>query len=269
MSEEKRGRGRPAGAKNKPKEASAGVGHNGGGLSADQSAAILVPALAKYRSFMAEMEGIKGKLRNIRKQLKADLGMESWEVDYVLRIGKNKEEDEVKRRLREQELALWLQHPIGTQGDLLDGVDRRPADEKGFQEGKIAGLEGKDRVSPYSPSTPQGQAWLKGYDEGQKLAREGLQASMEAKNAKDEKEKKNKAKEEKAATELDALESGKDGEKPFTEAVKGTVAAGDKMIKDQNAAAAAEDAKVTNIEDVRRETSAANKRARAAAQSDL
>lgn len=65
-------------------------------------------------------------------------------------------------------------------GDLL--ADRVTNQEMIFASGVEAGLAALDRVSKYAGGSDEDRAFLDGYDEGQRIARDNLQAAMEKKN---------------------------------------------------------------------------------------
>lgn len=65
-------------------------------------------------------------------------------------------------------------------GDLL--ADRVTNQEMIYAAGVEAGLAALDRVSKYSGGSDEDRAFLDGYDEGQRIARDNLQAAMEKKN---------------------------------------------------------------------------------------
>ncbi|NTJ00325.1 hypothetical protein G6L07_08305 [Agrobacterium rhizogenes] len=67
-------------------------------------------------------------------------------------------------------------------GDLL--ADRVTNEQMIFAAGVEAGLAALDRVSKkYAGGSPEDRAWLDGYDEGQRIARDNLQSAMEKRNA--------------------------------------------------------------------------------------
>lgn len=159
--------GRPKGSKNKSKDdgrSPPAAGHNSD-LTEAERRAILVKGLRFLEEMIVEKDAVVTDIRNYRKKLIA-YGFESFEIDYALKLRKNKESDEIDRRRREIIIAQFLNHPIGTQVDLFD-EDRTPAVDRAAAEGKIAGAEGKSCVSPHQPGTEQDQSWINGWHEGQ------------------------------------------------------------------------------------------------------
>lgn len=63
--------------------------------------------------------------------------------------------------------------------DLL--ADRVTNEQMIFAAGVEAGLAALDRVSKYGAASPEDKAWLSGWDEGQRIARDNLQSAMEKK----------------------------------------------------------------------------------------
>ena len=80
--------------------------------------------------------------------------------------------------LHPQTVAKWMARPEGYQGGLFDGagdgVNRMPAVDRATEEGKTAGLSGVSCTPPYDASTPQGQAWIKAWHEGQAVVAAGF-----------------------------------------------------------------------------------------------
>jgi hypothetical protein len=78
-------------------------------------------------------------------------------------------EAEIRANLKLRADAMrWAGLPLGTQIELALGeVDRQPAVDRAFDEGKRQSAEGKPAKPPYDPSTPQYRAFLDGYSEDQ------------------------------------------------------------------------------------------------------
>lgn len=77
-------------------------------------------------------------------------------------------------------------------GDLL--ADRVTNQQMIFAAGVEAGLAALDRVSKHAAGSDEDRAFLDGYDDGQRIARENLQSAMEKRN-------RERSKEEPPATE--------------------------------------------------------------------
>jgi len=58
-----------------------------------------------------------------------------------------------------------------------------PLDDRAYEEGIAAGLQGKDPTAPYDAASSPGQRWLQGWHEGQRQMRDDLLAAMEKRNA--------------------------------------------------------------------------------------
>lgn len=117
-------------------------------------------------------------IRNERARLKS-VGFTTDEVDYALKLRRSKSpEADVDEWRRRQRVAMFLQHPIGTQIDLFDGKlqpDREPIEEKAYQLGFAAGSEGKfQHENPYDPGSAAGQAWLRGWHDAQEIIARGF-----------------------------------------------------------------------------------------------
>lgn len=172
--------GRPKGSKNKPKdgESPPAAGHNSE-LSEAERRALLLKGIVGIEEMLVEKNTIVADIRNARKKMIAQ-GFEAFEIDYAIKLRKNKESDEIERRRREAIIARFLNHPIGTQVDLFDDNDRTPAVDRAAAEGEIAGAEGKSCVSPYQPGTEQEQHWIQGWHRAQDNLASGFKKLEEA-----------------------------------------------------------------------------------------
>jgi ribosome modulation factor len=159
--------GRPKGSKNKPKdnEEAPAAGHNSA-LSEAEKQALFVRGLADLESLIEEKNEVVADIRNNRKRI-VSYGFEPWEIDYALRLRKDTDNEAVDRRRKEAQIARFLNHPIGTQPDMLEELDRTPAVDKAFADGRVAGAGGKTAQPPYATGTEQEQSWLKGWHAGQ------------------------------------------------------------------------------------------------------
>lgn len=144
----------------------AGQGHNSG-LTENQERALFFDHLNKIQASKEELEKMKASHARLFKAAKAD-GINKKDLEYALRLRADDSNGEelLEERRREIRIAKWLQHPVGTQIDLFD-ADRSTAEEKAFELGKNAGMEGETCIAPYDGSSKQAQAWIKGWHEGQ------------------------------------------------------------------------------------------------------
>jgi hypothetical protein len=116
-------------------------------------------------------------LRNVYKKLKADLGITKAEADFAIALDNDEDNKMLESHRRMMELARWEQHPIGTQPDMFDGVDRTPAVDKAAARGKKDGLAGNPMDPQADPSTPQYGAYMTAFHEGNaELARATIKA---------------------------------------------------------------------------------------------
>lgn len=80
------------------------------------------------------------------------------------------------------QVLSWLHIIPGFQSDLLR--DRAPAIDRIENQGELAGLAAKDRGSEYPEGSDEDEAWLRGYDRGQKIMRDNLETAMTKINSK-------------------------------------------------------------------------------------
>lgn len=136
-------------------------------LSDDQRKALLFLNMKPIRALKLEMASVSGKLRAAYKTAKSD-GFTKQDIDFAFALENDKDDQVAERRRREQQLALWMQHPIGEQPDMFDQQpDRTPLSDRAFAQGKTAGMEGKPMASPYDVGLEAGQRWIEGWHAGQ------------------------------------------------------------------------------------------------------
>jgi hypothetical protein len=167
----------------------AGPGHNSGdegkteqpkpaektGLTDEQKQVLWFQAKKQILALKATIASETGKLRNVFKTLKADLGLTRADVDFAISLDNDEDDKALTTHRRRMELARWEGHPIGTQPDLFDGVDRTPAVDKAKARGKKDGLAGNPCDPQADPSTPQYGAYMEAFHEGNaELARSGI-----------------------------------------------------------------------------------------------
>lgn len=166
-----------------PKAANAAKGHNSGELNDEQSQALLYQHIRIIERLENAAAEAKKAVNLAEAALRAD-GFTKKDVRevQVLRTdaGQKAARREIERQLR---IMRWAGMEVGQQAELFPD-DRRPAEDKAFAEGKIAGMEGKDMTTPYAPNLPQGQAWMKGWHAGQEANRDLLAKMKEPRKPK-------------------------------------------------------------------------------------
>lgn len=140
-------------------------GHNSE-LSEAEKRALFLNALTELERMIEEKNEVVADIRNQRKRI-VGYGFKPFEIDFALKLRKDEDDEAIDRRRSEAKIARFLNHPIGTQLDWVDEVDRTPAVDKAFAEGQVCGARGESCKSPHSPGTEQDQAWIKGWQQGQ------------------------------------------------------------------------------------------------------
>lgn len=174
--------GRLKGSKNKPKLAAVdgvGVGKTKAksapaapstGLTDADNRVLLNQHCTALESLITKKDAVVSDIRNERNRAKAS-GFTNADVDYALKLRASKSTtDDVKDYRRMAYIALLLNHPIGTEPQMdlnrtMDDANRliTLAEASGYQ----AGLEGLACSSPYSPGSPQDQAWIRKWHDAQ------------------------------------------------------------------------------------------------------
>lgn len=145
-----------------------GPGHNG--LSDDDLQALFWQHKRAYGEALARKKEADAKFKNACKTAKAELGDGAVDdiktaIELETEEGEAKISDRLRRILR---VSRWAGASIGTQFDMFDeGVDKTPADDRAFAEGKRDGLKGEPRKTDYHPSTSQYRRYMDGYQVGQ------------------------------------------------------------------------------------------------------
>lgn len=168
----KRGRGRPKkekqenGAPKPTQHQEAGKSE----LTEDQRRALLTDAVGKVKPLKEKLRSTTADIRNLYKKAKAD-GVTKEMIDFALGL-----EDDNGEALTEAkwkaEIARWYQNPLGMQASFE--FDRTPSVDKAYEEGKQAGLEGKDARPPVGMGQAQVQKWMEGWHEGQRIVMGGI-----------------------------------------------------------------------------------------------
>jgi ribosome modulation factor len=163
-------------------EPQAQTGHNSGELTPAEKSALRMHHIRQLLGIADKLKPIMDERKKARALAKAD-GFKLSEIDAGIRLATMEDQsifvDEIKELIEIAKAFNAL--PPGEQGDLFP--DRRPVDERSFDEGKVAGLAGKDPEPPYGTDSEQGQAWMRGWHEGQRIMREDLLVAMEKRNA--------------------------------------------------------------------------------------
>lgn len=170
----KRSGAKRASKKNQPRSGSkknqpaAGVGHNIEAVDDDIRRAEFVRCVVQ----MEEAKDVTAEAKSAEKTLYdvfKEKGLSKKDIDYAIRLRKGDDAETVERVRREQLLARWINHPVGTQAELFAGViDRTPSVDRAFAEGRLHGLEGKGPLSPpYAPSTEQYRSYCEGWHAAQ------------------------------------------------------------------------------------------------------
>lgn len=157
-----------------------GEGHNSG-LTEDERKALFFHHLRKRMDCDDRLAEIRDERKAAGKTAQAD-GMVLGDLDYAIKALEADEKATITDRFMAQgEILAWLGLTPGFQTDMFR--DRAPAVERIEKQGELAGLAAKDRESGYAQGCDEDQAWLRGYDNGQRIVRENLQAAMEKRNA--------------------------------------------------------------------------------------
>jgi len=139
----------------------------------------LNPIVAQAAAVQRERE----ELNRLRKLAKAD-GFKLALIDEAMRMNDIEDDSIIVDEMKEwMQIAAWMGLPVGQQIDLFSEPDRTPLTDAAFAAGRTAGLLARDPKPPHEESTEAGQAWMRGWHEGQRMMGEDLKSAMEKKNA--------------------------------------------------------------------------------------
>lgn len=140
-------------------------------LTDDEKRALLIQHKNAYSVALADKKAADAEFKNICKKAKAECGKDAVaEIKDALALeapgGKMALEAEIARKHR---VARWMGLPVGAEPMMFDMVDRRPAIDIAYDNGKAAGMAGENQKPPYDTSVPQYQRWLEGWHDGQEI----------------------------------------------------------------------------------------------------
>jgi len=157
------------------------AGHNSNDLTENERKSLFFHHLRKRMAHNANAAEVAAAKKADGKTAQAD-GMVLGDIDYAIKaLNADDKATITDRFVAAGEILTWLGLVPGFQGDLLR--DRAPAIERIEKQGEIAGLAALDRDSGYEPRSDEDTAWLRGYDEGQRIMRDNLEAAMTKRNA--------------------------------------------------------------------------------------
>lgn len=179
--------GRPAGSKNKPKLSVvggvAGPGHNRSQeqLTDDQLQGLTRQHAQKRKSLVDAEKKAKAARMNFDKVIKAELGEKGLDnIKLLEELDTPEGEARIKADMERQAMvARWAGLAIGTQGALFD-TDRRPIEDRAFDDGKRDGMSGKTLAPPHAPDTAAYGRYVEGWHAGQAINAAGIKKPPEA-----------------------------------------------------------------------------------------
>lgn len=168
------GRGRPKGSKkNAAPNPDAIPGHNKGPaeLTPEQRRALMFMAKRDLKAADEAVRIATNARKLVMKRIKSEVDGGVKKVRRMIFAETPAGEAAIRADMEmDREVFEWNGIAVGEQVDMFP-VDRRPAEDKAYEEGKIAGLEGKDCKPPYDASVPQFNGWQDGWADGQAVNR--------------------------------------------------------------------------------------------------
>ena len=158
------------------------AGHNSD-LTEGERKALFFHHLNTIQAQTAVVDKANEEKKRLRKLAKAD-GIILSDIDFAQKALEIEDNSILPERLRrETEIAQWLNLPVLYQPDLFEVEDRAPAMDRIREDGRVAGLNGRNAESGYAEGSDEDTIWLGGWEEGQQVLRDDLESAMEKKNA--------------------------------------------------------------------------------------
>lgn len=157
------------GGQEKPRADAEGMARAAGiNMNDENERALFFQNLRRHEALLAVLNKAQADVRNHGKRVKSEMGergMEIIKLAIKLKAETGIKDLQEEVRLREK-VARWMGMPLGSQGD-FDFTDRRPLAERAYEEGKVAGMEGRTYANPHDINSEAGKCWDKGWKDGQ------------------------------------------------------------------------------------------------------
>lgn len=147
--------------------ATAEPGHNSGDLAEKDRKVLFFINRKDWLEAMTAKKAADAKVKQVGKAIKADLG--KYGLDQIKAYEQAQTAEglaELKaRRDADLQAMRFAGVPINTQLDIF--LDRAPLTERAYTEGEEAGLRGDSLSNPYNEASAEGQAYARGWHDGQ------------------------------------------------------------------------------------------------------
>jgi ribosome modulation factor len=127
-----------------------------------------------------EASSVRSKQKALKKKAEDD-GIDMTDLKAALKLVSADPREVIAQRNRELQYARWLKAPVGEQLHMLEmppdqsKMSDEQREQKWEDEGWQAGLMGRDRdTCPHAPESLGFQAWMRGYDAGQRKNLSGI-----------------------------------------------------------------------------------------------
>lgn len=132
-------------------------------LTGDEEKKLILQYTKQVTSFDEKIAALVGSRRNVLKQAKGD-GITATDIKDAQASEKDPEAQAAKVR-RKAQIFAWM-HPDQQAAFTFPDADRTPIDERAFEAGKHAGMNGEDPNPPHHFGGVLASKWMEGYHVG-------------------------------------------------------------------------------------------------------
>lgn len=140
--------------------------HNQPQLTDDEKRALLLQHKRPYVELLKAKKDACAAFLAACKKAKAECGPDAVaDIKDMILMETPEGQDQVAAEIaRQHKVARWMWLPVGAEPQLFD-TDRRPADDKSYDEGRVAGMAGDVCKPPAHVANDQ--KWIEGWQDGQ------------------------------------------------------------------------------------------------------
>lgn len=145
-------------------------GHNSGLDPAAER--VFIREFQNVKDAESDMAESKGTLAQIYKRLD-NAGFPKEMIAFAKSLEKRNVSEVISEFELKIKICRLMGHAAGRQLNMFE-KDRTPLEDKAYEDGKAAGLFGRNAVNSYGMASLEGQAWQRGFNDGNVARNEAL-----------------------------------------------------------------------------------------------